>query len=699
MVKVDGCSVLPYYLWIWSNKGVNAMKKLLKIICLMCLFCSSVMANDTLELLDVKTRSAPGNKAQILLEFSGPPPAVSGFAMNDPGRMIFDLSGTKMMLDRAMASQKVSLGMMTAVNFVESGTTTRLIVDVISVVPYQIDTDRNKLIITLDNDVKSQVTPVTDGNYTISSIDFRRGDAGEGRVIIDMSNDTVPVDFKEDREELIVEFKGATIPDSLLRRFNVKDFATNIQQITVSRENENVFVHIGTQGNFEKIAYQLENQFIVEVRPFSADAQLKSQKMKFTGEKISLNFQDIQVRAVLQLIADFTGLNMIISDSVQGSLTLRLDNIPWDQALDFILTSKGLAKRESGNVILIAPAEEIAAREQVELEAQQQVQAVEPLESEYIQVNYAKAADMARMIKSTDTNLLSSRGQISVDERTNNLLIKDTASNLASIKDLVEHLDIPVRQVMIEAQIVETTDNLRDALGIRFGGAATAQLGKYSLGVAPTMANATEFAADPASKNTTGNPLFFDFIAPNVNSVIGLALARLPGGTLLNLELDAAESEEKSKTIARPKLMTLDQLQASIETGQDIPYSTVAETGATPTTTFKKAVLKLDVTPQITPNDKISLQLTLNQDSPIGTGAEPAINTTSITTNVLVDNGETIVLGGIFKLVDAIGVRSVPYLSEIPVLGRFFKADNHTVDRTEILIFVTPRIAKALTEK
>lgn len=676
------------------------MKKLIhnSLICVAIYF-ALVQAANAIELLSVQTRSSPGNKAQLLLEFSAPPPKPTGFSISDPNRIIFDFVDTSNRLPAALTSQKISLGVMTGFNFVESKGTTRLIIDALSIVPYQIDIDRNKLVITLDNDIRPQAE-VVDGNYTISSIDFRRGEDGEGRLLVDFVGDSVPIDFTDNNKQIKVIFRGATISDSLLRRFDVKDFGTNMDQITVKNDDNGIVMNIATHGDYDVISYQLDKQFIVEVRPLSAQdlSQLKSQKFRFTGEKISLNFQDIEVRAVLQLIADFTGLNVIISDTVQGSVTLRLENIPWDQALDFILTSKGLSKRESGNVLLIAPAEEIAAREQAELETQQQVESLAPLISEYVQINYAKASDMVLMIKSADTNLLSSRGQVSVDDRTNTLLIKDTADNIASIKDLLDHLDVPVRQVMIEAQIVHTTDILRDALGLKMGGAATAQLGKYTLGVAPTMELAREFADDPASKNTTANDLFFDFAAASVNSVVGLALAHLPGGTLLDLELQAAELEDTSKIIARPKLLTLDQQQASIETGQDIPYSTVSETGATPTTTFKSAVLKLDVTPQITPNDKITMAITITQDTPIGTGAEPSISTTGLTTNVLVDNGETIVLGGIFKLTDSIGVRTVPYLSRIPIIGRLFNASGHNVERTEILIFITPRLAKLSDE-
>lgn len=649
------------------------------------------------DLLSVQTRSAAGSKAQIMLEFSGPIADPVGFALNNPAQMIFDFKGVNNDLSKKDMNQNITLGVMTGINFVESGTTTRLVIDVINIVPYHVDIDRNKIVITLDNDVKSSKTQ---SEYTISTLDFRRGDDGAGRVIIGYSGDKVPVNFSENSSDLIVEFVGASIPEDLLRKYDVKDFATNIDSVAVESKNNNVVVTIGTTGNFENIAYQLDKEFVVEVRPESdASNARKSQKFKYTGQKISLNFQDIEIRAVLQLISEFVGLNVIINDAVRGTITLHLDNVPWDQALDYILSSNGLSKRQNGDIIVIAPSELLASQEQAELESQQQVQTLAPLESEYVQINYAKAADMVNILKATDNNLLSARGQISVDNRTNTLLIKDTATNIANIRDLLAHLDIPIRQVVIETQIVNTTDDLTDQLGIKMNGAATAQIGKYTIGAAPTAEQAFGFANNPASKSLNPDNSFFDFVRSSAvgESVLGLALAHLPGGTLLDLELSASEAEDLSKTIARPKLMTLDQQAASIETGEEIPYTTTSQQGATPTTTFKKAVLKLQVTPQITPNDKIGLAITINQDT---RGAEvdgqPAINTTSLTTNVLVDNGETIVLGGIFKLVNISSVKAVPYLSEIPIVGRLFSTSGNKVTRTEILIFVTPRIAKSL---
>lgn len=657
----------------------------------------TLIAAPTVNLLSIETRSMPGNRAQFLLEFSGEPPTPTGFSMDNPATMIFDFNDVQNNISKQLSSQKLVAGVATGLNIVQSANKTRLLVNVQNIVPYSIDYDRNRMTITLDNDL---LPMVTDNEYSISALDFRRAESGVGRLIIDFSSDSVSVDFSEELGEMRLEFNGATIPEKLLRRFDVTDFGTNIQTINVERVNNNVVMHLITTGDYEKIAYQLEKQYIVQVRPVSASGlqDLIAQKFKFTGERISLNFQDIPIRAVLQLIADFANLNIVVSDTVQGNVTLRLDNIPWDEALSFILQSKGLAQKTSGAVILIGPSEEMNAREQAVLEAQQQIQALAPLMSEFIQVNYAKAADMVTMIKASGNNLLSSRGQISVDTRTNTLLVKDTADNILNIRDLIEHLDIPVRQVMIEAQIVQTTDSLTDAFGLQLTGAATANLGKYTLGIGPNMSLAQQFAQDPSSKTASSSNLFFDFSDAAAQGILGLSLAKLPGGILLDLELQASELETKTKTIARPKLVTQDQQMASIETGQEIPYTTTAQEGSTPTTTFKKAVLKLEVTPQITPNNKISMNLTLNNDAPTTTtfDGQVGINTTSMTTNILVDDGETVVLGGIFKTNTGANEQWIPYLSKIPIIGGLFRAENKTFSRDEILIFITPRVLKSV---
>lgn len=672
------------------RRMLNASLLVILFICLL----QAASAESPNKLIGIETRSLPGNRAQFLLEFSGSAPAPTGFAIDNPATMIFDFTDVQNNLSKQDSTQKLVLGIVSGLNIIESTSRTRIIVNVQNIVPYNVEQDRNKLVITFDNDLE----PFSDNTetYSISALDFRRGDQGEGRLIIDFMGDTVPVDFNQENGNIKVTFRGATIPEKLLRRFDVTDFGTNIQKVLVERDGDNVVMNVNTNGEFETVAYQLEKQYIVQVRPVATGAlqSIIAQKFKFTGQRISLNFQDIPIRSVLQLIADFANLNLVVSDSVQGNVTLRLEGIPWDEALSFILQSKGLAQRTSGNIILIGPSEEMNAREQLDLEAHQQAQSLAPLVSEFLQVNYAKAADMVTMIKAANNNLLSSRGQVSVDTRTNTLLIKDTAENIISIRELLMRLDIPVRQVMIEAQIIETTDSLSDAFGIQMAGAANAHLGKYVMGIGPTMDLAHQFAQDPSTKTSSSSNLFFDFSDAAAKGILGLSLAKLPGGILLDLELQASELEQKSKTIARPKLVTQDQQKASIETGQEIPYSTTAQAGSTPTTTFKKAVLKLEVTPQITPNNKISMNVTLNDDAPTTTtfDGQVGINTTSMTSNILVDDGETIVLGGIFKTNAGDTEQYIPYLSRIPILGGLFRSSNKTFSRQEILIFITPRV-------
>ncbi len=669
------------------------------ILLLLCFTCFGTFAaeQELTALIGVTSRSLPDNKAQILLEFSAPVAAPTGFAMNNPNKMIFDFMNVQNNLTRQLSSQKINLGVIVGINIVQSGDKTRMILDVNTLVPYIIDTDRNSIIITIDNAHAPVSTIAGENNYTIAALDFRRGEQGEGRLVIDFTLDTVPIDFSEVNEEMRIQFRGATIPEKLMRRFDVSDFGTNIQKINIEQDNDDVIIHVIANGEYEKFAYQIDKQYILEVRPVTAGtlAQITAQKFKFTGDRISLNFQDIPIRGVLQLIADFTNLNIIVSDSVQGNITLRLDNIPWDEALAYILQSKGLAKRNSGTIMMIGPSDEVNSREQLDLQAQQQAQALAPLQSEYMQINYAKAADIATAIKDQTNNLLSPRGVVSVDTRTNTLLVKDIAENLINVRQMIERLDIPVRQVMIEAQLVETDDNIVDAFGLQMTSALTAQLGKYIMGAGPNLTLSRQFANSPLSKTTSSTNLNFDFTDSNAKGFLGLSLGKLPGGTLVDVELQALESEAITKTVARPKLVTQDGQKASIETGVEIPYTTTAQQGSTPTTTFKKAVLKLEVTPQITPNNKVAINLTVNNDSPT-TGpnynGQVGINTTTMTTNILVDDGETVVLGGIFKYTLDDSVQEIPILSKIPILGGLFRAVDKSTQRSEILIFLTPHI-------
>ena len=662
-----------------------------KILFLLCIWNCWVVCASTIELTNIDTKKLNTSQYQMLLKFTQMPLMPKFFSVEESNNILFDFANVKNKLDVYHTFQKISFGVLESFQFVDDGDKTRLIINVSKILPFNIELTADGVLITLDASDTRQPLLV---EHTIQAIDFRRGEKGEGRYIIDMSHEDIIVDLTEELDEIVLEFQGVSIHNSLLRQFNVGNFYTPIKQIYVEQSGLDIIMRIHIEGEHEKSIYQVGKQYVVDVRPMTSQEKnaLKLSKFKFTGERISLNFQDIEVRDVLQLMADFTGLNIVTSETVSGNVTLRLENVPWDQALDLILKAKGLGKTQSGNLIHVAPSEELSAREQLELEAIQQVSALTQMVEEFIQINFAKASDMANILKDADNTILSERGQVSVDERTNILLIQDTESKIVEIKKLLERLDVPIRQVMIESQIILSKDKFNEALGIQFNGAGTPKIGRHVVGIAPRMDSARTFANDPTSKVTNSDNLFFDFSETSTKGALGLALAKLPGGTLLDLELQASEAEEKSKIIARPKLMTLDQQTAIIETGQEIPYVTSSSNGGS-TTTFKSAVLKLEVTPSITPDNQISMEISLSQDEPgVDFNGNQGIDTTSIETKVLVNDGETVVLGGVFQVTQGGITRNIPYLSRIPFLGKIFSANNYVNDRNEVLIFITPRI-------
>lgn len=687
--------------------------------------CQFVHAS-TLQVVDLQSRLLVGDRAQIMLKFDAPPHVPEAFILQRPAKLIFDFHHVQNALPAEKALQQLNLGAITGIQVVGTAEQTRMIVDLTKSVPYNVEINHHNLVITLESSLGSSKSSTDQEQshvpgsaasknlhpayQTIKSLDFRRGNEGEGLLILNMGKQDVPVDFREESGKILIEFKGAKVSQELQRLYDVKDFGTPIQTVKVEQQKNNVLVEIEVLGDYDKVAYQIDNEYILEAKPLTAleKATLAKETFKFTGEPISLNFQDIDVRAVLQLLADFTGLNIVASDAVEGSVTLKLNNVPWDQALDYILKAKGLGKLEQDNIIMVAPNADIASKEQEELDAMQRISDAAPLRSQFIQVNYAKAEDMATILKDEANSLISDRGAVNFDVRTNTLLVKETEERIIEIKKLLEVLDKPVRQVLIETQIVEVSNSFTDAFGIRLGGAGKATVGRHKLGFGAGGAdsvtnNSSGVAAINAasqiaqSGSTAGqNGLFFDFLsAASGGANLGFSIARLPGGTLLDLELRASETENKSRTIARPKLLTMDQQTATIESGKEVPFQTSSANNGT-TTEFKKAVIKLEVTPHITPDDRINLDLTINKDSvdseTTGNAAVPAIDTTNITTSVLVDNGETIVLGGVFDTSSTKNVNRVPYFSRIPFLGRMFRSDAHSVKRDETLIFVTPKI-------
>ena len=662
---------------------------------------------NIVSLTDIKSRNLPGDKAQIMLEFSGSFAQPKHFATEDPSRIIFDFPNiTLEKLAPKLKKQAITLGSIKNIALVANKTQTRLVIDTTSLVPYISETNNNKFIITLDNSEKinSTTSSSTSTSNTIQALDFKRGNNGEGKMILNLSHDKVPVDFTEKNGNILLEFKGATIAAGLLKDFDVTAFGTPINKITVTKQSNSILFTIKVSGDFDKIAYQLKDQYILEAKPLMYNDQLslQSQKFQFNGERISLNFQDIDVRSVLQLLADFTDLNIVASDSVTGNLTLRLEDTPWDQALDFILKSKGLGKREQGSILWIAPNKEIAEIEEIELKSQNTVHKLAALTSTYLQINYAKAEDLLGIIKGEKNSMLSDRGDITVDVRTNTLLIKDTEDNIFAVKNLIEKLDIPVRQVIIETQIVQTNSTVVDSFGLKLSGSSKVQIGKRRLGVSSSGADAMNIANTGAVTSSAPLVTFGNgSITPESSGVLGLALSKLPGGTLLNLELQALESEDRGKVIANPKLLTLDKQTASIESGEERPIVTPGTNTSPATTSFKVASTKLEVTPQITPDNKITLELKVTKDSflDVATSGNNALSTIILSSLVQVDNGDTIVLGGIYGNDKTAAFRKIPLFGDIPIIGKLFSNSNTLDKKTETIIFVTPRLVEKFDKK
>lgn len=526
----------------------------------------------------------------------------------------------------------------------------------------------------------------------LQAIDFRRGDTGEGRILVFLKENAAAVDVRERLGKLEIEFHNTAIPDELLYQLDVMDFATVVKGIETFKDGTSTRLVVDTTEQFSFNYQQIDNIFTVDVQR-EVNRGLVT-KRDYKGQPISLNFQDIPIRTVLQIIADHNGFNLVTSDSVTGNVTLRLDGVPWDQALDIVLRVKGLDRRMEGNILMVAPTEELASREARELEARQQVEQLEPLFSDFLQINYAKAADLAGLLSNKEATLLSARGSVVVDERTNTILIKDTARNIESVRRLIERLDIPVRQVLIESRIVTVNDNVTDELGIRWGLSDQHSSSGGNRGVSGN--------ASGANNISTGNMPALDdrwnvnLPVSNPAGSIAFHVARLADGTLLDLELSALEQENKGEVIASPRITTSNQKEARIEQGVEIPYVQAASSGAT-TVEFKKAVLSLTVTPQITPDNKIILDLVITQNTrgetvQTPTGPATAIDTQQIMTQVLADNGETIVLGGIYQQQIVSTVSKVPFLGDIPYLGVMFRNKRELNEKSELLIFVTPRI-------
>jgi type IV pilus assembly protein PilQ len=616
---------------------------------------------------------------------------------NEPARieLFFDNSDYEEKLDQVLIN-KAGVKKITS-EFVGEGFRTVIYLDYLKI--YRTRVKGNVFYMHIsDNPTSDQVGQAADVKPTyinrVNAIDFRRGDKGEGRVLVFLRDNTAAVDVAERLGKLEVEFHNTDILDELLYQLDVVDFGTIVKGIETFKEGASARLVIDTTEEFTFTYQQIDNIFTLNVERDTSNRSILGGGKEYKGRAISLNFQDIPVRTVLQIIADYNGFNLVTTDSVTGNITLRLDGTPWDQALDIVLRVKGLDKRMDGNILMVAPTDELAAREARELEAKQQVADLEPLYSDFLSINYAKASDIAGLLSNKDATILSSRGSVNVDERTNTILIKDTALNIESVRKLIERLDIPVRQVLIESRMVTVRDKVDDELGIRWGFSDQQSSSSSNQGVSGTASGANSIANGiiPSLDNRWN----VNLPASNPAGSIAFHIARLADGTLLDLELSALEQENKGEIIASPRITTANQKQARIEQGVEIPYVQAASSGAT-TVEFKKAVLSLTVTPQITPDNKIILDLIITQNTrgetvQTPTGPATAIDTQEIQTQVLVDNGETIVLGGIYQQQILSTTSKIPFLGDIPYVGRLFKSTSEINEKNELLIFVTPKI-------
>ncbi len=685
-------------------------------------FASSAHA-DLNAIQSVNAAAEAGGKTVVRITLKAPLAAApAGFTVNNPPRIAFDFPNTANAL--GSNSEEIGQGAVRSVNAIQVGTRTRLVLNMTRALHYDAQVHGNTLLVTLHTagsvaarngtGAMSHFARVEPGmqHHSLRNIDFRRGSNGAGRVIVDLSDSKVGIDLKQQGKKIIINFKDTALPPNLARRLDVTDFATPVQTVTARQEGRDTQLVIEPRGNWEQSAYQTDNRFILEVKPVipNPNALVQGSGPGYHGDKLSLNFQNVDVRSVLQVIADFTGLNIITSDSVSGNLTLRLKDVPWDQALDIILQAKGLGMRKNGNVIWIAPRDELATKEKLRLESQQQIAQLEPLHTESFQLNYQKADIFQKMLTGKQ-RILSKRGSAVVDARTNTVFVQDTPSHLEQVRQLLQKIDVPVRQVMIEARIVEANDNFARNLGVRLGTTDLSLInGAGSPGVGIGAGNRTMFGGSldstgvqtgqTANTSTSFDPDSYNVNLPaaNINSVpagvFSLMLFNSSLTRFLNLEISALQADGKGKIISSPRVVTADQVEATIEQGTEIPYQQGTSSGAT-SVTFKKATLSLKVKPQITPDDNIIMDLDVHKDSPGQQTLEgPAIDTKQITTQVLVENGGTVVIGGIYEQTQTEATNKVPLLGDIPGVGWLFRNNQKVDNRQELLIFITPKIIK-----
>lgn len=686
---------------------------------------------------EIRYAKLPGDRIQITLRMSGAPPEPSSFTITKPPRISLDFPNV--VVSAKKRSVSVKEGALTGITAVDSGNRTRVVLSMVKIVGYTTAVDGSNFVITVDSPTAAQAAGQEQkkthfagsqkavGRYAIKNIDFRRGPEGDGKIVVSLSEPTVGIDIREQAGEIIVDFMNSSLPSELQRRLDVIDFATPVQTVDAYGQGRNVRMVILPKGRYEQVAYQAGNIFTVSVKPIvEKTGEKKADEFGYKGEKLSLNFQNIDVRAALQVLADFTGLNFVVSDTVKGNLTLRLKDVPWDQALDIIVNAKDLAVRHKGNVVIVGPAAEVAAREKAAFEASKAALELEPLNSELIQVNYAKADEIATLLKSikpvvtasgqhpvfgttgtggggaqaaTESNsLLSPRGQVTVDRRSNSLLVQDTPGKIGEIRKLITQLDRPVRQVMVESRLVEATDNFAKNLGSRLGHfrvndrGNTTYLTSGKLEQLPSMFPA---GGGTGAYEVTPSGLSVNLAAAGVGnfSAGSLMLSIMRANSEVDLELSALEQSQQGKIISSPRVITGNQQKATIEQGQERVFTTsVLGVGSVVT---KKATLKLDVTPQITPDDRVNLTVDITKDN-FADATAGLLNVKQITTQVLLDNGDTVVIGGIYEQEKQKTLTKVPFFGDLPLLGWLFRNKGESDNKTELLIFLTPRI---LSEK
>ncbi|MBK8507772.1 MAG: type IV pilus secretin PilQ [Candidatus Competibacteraceae bacterium] len=683
-----------------------------------------------------------GNRLQLRFQLSGTPVnPPSTFTINEPARIVLDFQGIRNGL--STRQKTINVGVADKISVLEGADRTRASLNLARLVPYNVQVQGNSVVLTLDNAgtaapktpaatpgasvvaaaatrkvTRPATLPTLSTPRNISDVSFRRGPGGEGVVTVKLSNPGVAVDVRQEGTQIVADFQGALLLSGQQRRLDVTDFATPVTIVEALNRGNNARLSIQPSPPFEYLAYQADDLYVIEVRPpqknpeqEEKEALFDPSKKKYKGDLLSLNFQDIEVRAILQILADFTGLNIVVSDSVKGNLTLRLQNVPWDQALDIILRTKGLTMRQNGNVVFIAPTEEVAAREKLDLESRKTVEELIPLRTEIIQVNYAKAADLRNLLKTAGEKgqqMLSPRGDVAVDERTNTLIVKDVPDKIAEIRDLVTKLDSPSRQVLIDSRVVIASDDFSRDLGARFGVTGTRQTGAGLNAVSGNLSG-TNTIVNSGVNNLieTGQP--FPVRVPDLNQRLGvnlpaagpsLAFAILGADYLVDLELSALQAEGQGEVVSNPKVVTADFKKATVLQGRQIPYATVSQDGTK--VEFKDAFLKLEVTPQITPDDRIKMDLKVSKDEQganvaTSTGTQPTIDKRELETQVMVNNGETVVLGGVFEQTKNDSVSKVPLLGDVPLLGYLFRNTKKTNTKRELLIFVTPQILKSGT--